>query len=228
MEQQIISALKTLADDTRRKNLQRFFKTGKGEYGEGDMFWGITVPHIHSVVKKYREASFEDIEKLLQNPVHEVRLCALLLLVQKAKHDLEKAYSLYAANIKYINNWDLVDVSAGHIVGAYLEDKDKTILTQLARSQNLWERRIAIIATFYFIVKGKDEETFKIAKILLHDKHDLIHKAVGWMLREVGKRCSQKKEEEFLEKYASAMPRTMFRYAIEHFPEQKRKKYLAK
>lgn len=228
MENQIISALRRFADKKRKDNLQRYFKTGKGEYGEGDIFLGITVPQIRSVAKEFKDTSFQDVERLLCNLEHEIRLCALLILVGKARQDKKKAYEIYISNTRYINNWDLVDLTAPDIVGGYLNGKDKRILEKLAQSNSLWERRIAIMATFYFIKKGQCEDSFKIAQILLYDKHDLIHKAVGWMLREAGKRCSLEKEEDFLKKYASEMPRTMLRYAIEKFSQEKRSQYLKK
>jgi 3-methyladenine DNA glycosylase AlkD len=190
----------------------------------------VTVPEVRSVAKKFFDLPFVDIQKLLQSKIHEERLLALILLVNRFKKASEKErktiYEFYIKNTKYINNWDLVDTSAGYIVGGFLHDKPKTILKKLARSTNLWERRIAIIATFYDIYQGKSEETFKIATILINDEHDLIHKAVGWMLREVGKRCGESIEESFLEKYYRSMPRTMLRYAIERFPKNKRKQYL--
>lgn len=224
--QDILNDLKKLADPERAKNLQRFFKTGKGQYGEGDIFWGITVPNIRKIAKEYYNLKIEDIGVLIQNPVHEIRMTALLILVQIAKTNPLAAYNLYLANTKYINNWDLIDLTAEHVIGAYLDSNDKSILTKLALSKSLWERRIAIMATFHFIKKKQPACTMQLAEIMVNDKHDLIQKAVGWMLREVGKRCSQKIEEKFLVKYAKTMPRTMLRYAIERFPENKRKYYL--
>ena len=210
--------------------LQRFFKTGEGEYGEGDVFLGIRVPVQRQVLKKYLDMDLKDIEFLLRTKIHEYRLIALLILVKKFEEGNEqikkKIFNLYLKNTKYINNWDLVDLSAPHIVGAYLLDKPRNILYKLVKSQSLWERRIAILATFAFIKNNETKDTLKIAQILLKDKHDLIHKAVGWMLRELGKRVSQDIEEKFLKRYYKAMPRTMLRYAIERFEESKRKKYL--
>lgn len=226
LKNNLIKDLKKLANKEQAKNLQRFFKTGIGEYGEGDIFCGIKVPIIRQVAKKYYDLDFKDIESLIKNPVHEVRLAALLILVNKAKLDQRIAYKIYLRNTKYINNWDLVDLTAPQIIGVYLEDKDQSILEELAKSKSIWERRIAMLATFYFIYKGDPKPTLKIAKILVHDQHDLIQKAVGWMLREVGKRCSQEIEEEFLRKYAKTMPRTMLRYAIERFSQEKREYYL--
>jgi len=219
--------LKNKANPKRAKITQRFFKTGPGEYGEGDVFLGIVAPEIRKLVKKYSDLKIKEIIRLLHSKIHEERLTALLIMVKKfqIEKNKEKIYNLYLKNTKYINNWDLVDLSANKIVGDYLLDKPKSILYKLAKSKSIWERRISIIATFNFIKNNEFEETLKIAKILLNDKHDLIHKAVGWMLREIGKR-DLKIEEEFLKKYYPKMPRTMLRYAIEKFPEKKRKQYL--
>ncbi|MCW8988627.1 MAG: DNA alkylation repair protein [Gammaproteobacteria bacterium] len=225
----IVAYLKSLADVEIAENSQRYFKTGKGEYAEGDVFLGIRVPLIRKSVKEYRETSLSEINKLLKSEYHEVRLFSLLLLVyQFSKADRAhkaKIYHLYLKNIKYINNWDLVDSSASYIVGAYLFDKERTELYDLAASKNLWLRRIAIISTAYFISKNDYSDTLKIAKILLNDNEDLIHKAVGWMLREVGKR-DKKVEEKFLNHHYNDMPRTMLRYAIEKFSKEQRKSYL--
>lgn len=226
MKQDILNDLKALSDPKRVAANKWFFKTGIGEYGYGDEFLGIRVPSIRSVVRKYPNCSLNEIETLLHNNFHEVRLCAVLLLVQKYKCDPEGVYAMYLANTKYINNWDLVDSSAGYIVGKYLENKPKSILHKLAKSDSIWERRIAMISTFCYIRKGDDTEAFKIINILLHDKHDLIQKAVGWMLREIGKSCSLKDLEDFLDKNADNMPRTTLRYAIEHFDKSKRLAYL--
>jgi 3-methyladenine DNA glycosylase AlkD len=210
--------------------LARFFKTGKGQYGEGDIFLGITVPNSRIVAKKYKDFSLASIDKLIKSKIHEERLVAVLILVEQYKIGDEKQkeiiYKFYLAHAKNINNWDLVDLSAPRIVGDYLLAREKTILLKLAKSKNLWERRMAIISTFQFIYFGKKEWTFKIAKILLNDKHDLIHKACGWMLREAGKRISEQELEIFLKKNVKNMPRTMLRYAIERLPEKKRKYYL--
>ena len=223
---QIRAELKKYASKEKARILQRFFKTGPGEYAQGDIFWGIAVPDTRKVTAKYSDISFEETESLLKNPIHEARLAALLILVKQSKNDPKAAYEIYLRNTKYINNWDLVDLSAEHVIGAYLEGKDKTILKKLTQSKSLWERRIAIMATFHFIKKREPGLTLEIARNLLEDKEDLIQKAIGWMLREVGKRCSQKIEEDFLEEYANKMPRTMLRYAIERFPEKQRKYYL--
>lgn len=214
---------------TKASVLRKFFKTGPGEYGHGDIFIGVIVPDIRSIAKKYQNLSFPEVLILLKSKIHEERFLALLILVCKyTKADNEtkaKIYKLYLSYTKYINNWDLVDLTARDIIGSFLWDKDKQPLYNLAESKLIWDRRIAIVATYFFIKQGKFNDTLNIAKILLNDKEDLIHKAVGWMLREVGKK-DFKTEEEFLKKYYKIMPRTMLRYAIEHFPEQKRKRYL--
>lgn len=194
------------------------------------MFLGVTVPQIRSVAKKFQDLELSDLQKLLDSEIHEERLLSLIILVSKYRRadSVEKKaiYDFYLANTARVNNWDLVDLSAGYIVGGYLEGKNKGVLAKLAKSKNIWERRIAMISTFRYIVKGESEEALKIAKILIADKHDLIQKAVGWMLREVGKKCSQETEEVFLKKHYRQMPRTMLRYAIERFDEKLRKRYL--
>jgi 3-methyladenine DNA glycosylase AlkD len=209
--------------------LQRFFKTGPGEYGEGDRFVGIRVPALRALVRKHPDVSLDDCAELLRSEVHEERMLALLLLVRRYQRgsaaEREAAYRLYLASTRHINNWDLVDASAEHIVGAELVDRDTAPLEALARSELVWERRIAIIATFHFIKRGEFGPTLRIAGMLLGDRHDLIHKAVGWMLREVGNR-DQAAEEAFLRGRYRRMPRTMLRYAIERFPEPLRKRYL--
>jgi 3-methyladenine DNA glycosylase AlkD len=216
----------------KAENLSRFFKCGQDEYGAGDKFLGIVVPEQRKIVQKYYQiVEIGELEKLLKSEFHEARLTALLMLVEKFVKGDEKIkkqiYKVYLKNTRYINNWDLVDLSAPRIVGGYLLNKDRKILYRLAKSKNLWEKRIAVLATFTFIRIGQFTDVFKISEVLLNDPHDLIHKAVGWMLREVGKR-NIKEEERFLKKYYKTMPRTMLRYAIEKFPEGKRKKYLKK
>lgn len=241
--------IKKVSDTQKAKFFQRFFKTKKGEYGYGDIFAGLTVPQSRVIAKKYKELSLRDIDQLLNSKVHEERLIALFILIDQFKKTNNKKrkeiFDFYLTHTKYINNWDLVDLSADKIVGTYLfavysqgidaivtesiilqEHLHDRILTELAQSSNIWERRISIIATFTFIKSGYFKETLKIAEILLYDKEDLIHKAVGWMLREVGKRVSIEEEEMFLRKHYKSMPRTMLRYAIEKFPEEKRKAYL--
>lgn len=221
--------LKNRADPKKAKILKRFFKTGSREYGEGDIFLGIAVPEIRRLAKKYTTLRLEEVKRLLHSKFHEERLLSLLIMIDKfqSENNKEKIYNLYLKNTKHINNWDLVDLSAYKIVGAYLADKPKDDLYKLAKSNCLWERRISIISTFYFIKNNKFKETFKIAEILLEDDHDLIHKAAGWMLREAGKR-DLKSEKAFLDKYYKKMPRTMLRYAIEKFPEKERARYLLK
>lgn len=218
-----------LADKDKALLLQRFFKTGKGEYAEGDIFLGIVVPKQRALVKKYWNLlDLKDIQELLNSKIHEHRLTALLILVnqyQKHPEKREEIFKLYLANTKNINNWDLVDLSAPNIVGSYLLDKNRSILYNLANSHHLWERRIAVLSTFMFIREKQFGDSLKIAEILLNDKHDLIHKAVGWMLREIGKR-DVKVLESFLKKHHRKMPRTMLRYSIEKFPEGKRKAFL--
>lgn len=212
---------------TKRANINAwFFKTGKGQYGEGDKFLGLSVPQIRSILKQFKNIDLAEISLLLENPYHEVRLFALLALVKQYPSNPEKIYNLYMTKIKYINNWDLVDLSAPYIVGPYLENKSKDILFKLAKSRILWERRISILSTFYYIKTQKPEIALEIAEILINDKHDLIQKAVGWMLREIGKRCSIDIEEKFLDQYAPTMPRTALRYALEHFPGNKRLHYM--
>ncbi|HEX5733345.1 MAG TPA: DNA alkylation repair protein [Blastocatellia bacterium] len=226
---QIRSKLQELKDDQRAQGLRRFFKTGPGEYGEGDVFLGIRVPDLRSLAREHRAARLSEIRQLLKSRFHEERVLALMMLVHaysKGDEDAKKRiYDLYLKSTDYINNWDLVDLSAHHIVGQHLSDRSREPLYRLAKSESLWERRIAIIATAYFIKRGEFKETLKISKLLLSDKEDLIHKAVGWMLREVGKR-DLATEERFLIAHYKRMPRTMLRYAIERFPEPRRQMYL--
>ncbi len=209
--------------------LQRYFKTGPGQYGESDIFRGIRVPVLRKLSGKYRHISLEDADALLHSPYHEDRLLALLILIRKygAADETGRAaiYKLYLGRTTHINNWDLVDLSALHIVGSYLNGRSRKPLYTLARSKNIWERRTAVLATFCFIRKGDFEDSLKIAALLLEDREDLIHKAVGWMLREIGKR-DLAAEEEFLLKHYRQMPRTMLRYAIERFPRDRRLAFL--
>ncbi len=220
-----------LENPTKAQILSGFFKTGKGQYGEGDVFLGITVPLQRKLACKYLNLKMSDIQKLLNSKIHEYRLTALFILIARyQKSNLEtkeKIVNFYLKNLKNINNWDLVDLSAPKILGHYLQDKDKSLLYELAKSNNLWKRRISMLTTYTFIKNKQFDDTLKIAELLLNDKQDLIHKAVGWMLREIGK-IDQKTEEMFLKKYYKIMPRTMLRYAIEKFPEEKRKYYLKK
>jgi 3-methyladenine DNA glycosylase AlkD len=228
----IRAELRSLADPGKAAILMRFFKTGRGEYAEGDRFHGVVVPKIRKIVNNHRNAVREDVLDLLRSAYHEERMTGLLILVEQYKHGDESRkkaiYRLYLANTPHINNWDLVDVTAPHIIGHYLYGKDTSALTKLAKSKSVWERRIAMLSTYHFIAQGSSREALRIAKLLLHDSHDLIHKAVGWMLREVGKRCSVEDECRFLDAHAGLMPRTMLRYAIERFPEDLKSRYMRK
>lgn len=225
----LLSDLHKLKNPKKAKILERFFKTGKGEYGEGDVFLGIIVPEQRNIAKKYKDLSLDNLQELLKSKMHEERLVALLILVQKYQkaNKIDKALivDFYLTNIKYINNWDLVDLSAEKILGEFYLDKEKSNLYKLANSENIWERRIAIMTTFQFIKNNRFDDTLELARRLLKDKHDLIQKATGWMLREIGKR-NQIIEEDFLKKHYKTMPRTMLRYAIERFDERKRRFYL--
>lgn len=223
--QHVLDRLLAIQDKTVAEHSARFFKTGKGEYGEGDLFLGIRVPDIRSIVRKNKDASFDEIAELFVSKYHEARLCAALLCIEHYKQEAKAGYEFYLNHIDAVNNWDLVDSSAPYIIGDYLLDKDKTLLYEFAKSENLWRRRIAIIATFTFIRANRFEDTLKISDILLNDEHDLIHKAVGWMLRELGKR-DQKVLENFLKPRYKKMPRTMLRYAIEKFPKDLYQTYL--
>jgi len=226
---QILKELVELGDPERAQHSQRFFKTGRGEYGAGDIFLGIRVPRLRALAKKFKQAATQDALDLLQSKYHEARLLALFLLVNQYQHadttGKKQIYEHYLSNIEHINNWDLVDSSAAQIVGHYLFHKDAAPLEKLAKSENLWERRVAIIASYHFIRQHEFQVTLKLSEMLLHDKEDLIHKAVGWMLREVGNR-SRPTEVAFLSKNYQTMPRTMLRYAIEKFPERQRQAYL--
>ncbi len=227
--QEVSRILRGLADPAIAKHSQRFFKTGKGEYGEGDKFLGIRVPILRKQAKLYKNLSLTDIKGLMHSPYHEERLCALFMLVEKFSkgnpEERKTIFKLYLKHTKYINNWDLVDSSAHHIVGAYLERKDKQPIYKLAISKNFWERRIAMLSTFHQIKKNDFDDAIRIAEILRRDCEDLIHKAVGWMLREIGNRDIAI-EKAFLKEHYKEMPRTMLRYAIEKFPEPVRKNYL--
>lgn len=225
---EIRSKLKALGDPERAAVSQRFFKTGPGEYGEGDIFLGIRVPDLMKVAKG-AEATIKDALLLLSSPVHEERLVALLILMRLFLEGDEPArngiFNAYLKHARYINSWDLVDLSADKIIGAYLDDRDRTPIYKLAGSRSVWERRMAMIATFRYIKKRDYGDALKVAEMLLYDKDDLIHKATGWMLREIGKR-NMAAEEGFLKAHCKYMPRTMLRYAIERFPEGKRKGYM--
>lgn len=231
MYKQLLCEIQEAADKEKAVNLARFFKTGKGEYGEGDVFLGITVPVQRMIVRKFKELPQSDVAQLLKSKFHERRLIALLILIEQFNRGDDKLkkliFDIYLSNTRFINNWDLVDLSALHIIGAFLLDKDRNILYTLVKSDNLWERRIAILSCFAFIRQNDFDDALHISEILLGDSHDLIHKAVGWMLREIGKR-DLKKEEQFLNKHYRKMPRTMLRYSIERFVENKKAKYMKK
>jgi len=222
--------LRRYASPQKAKVLQSFFKTGRGQYGEGDIFIGVMVPNIRKTARQFSDLETAGILKLLHSKIHEERLLALLIWAMQyengeARHK-RRIFDLYLKNTRWVNNWDLVDLTAPKIVGDFLLDRDKNLLYELAGSDSLWERRIAIVATFAFIRTGRFNETFAIARMLLADKADLIHKASGWMLREVGKREPQA-VTGFLEKYCRVMPRTMLRYAIERLSQNMRRKYMA-
>lgn len=229
----LISEIKENANPEKAKIYQRFFKTGKGEYGEGDIFLGLTMPQQRAIIKKYIDLSFAELQTLLNSKIHEHRMAALLIInnkYKKAKKDnfqKRKIYEFYMKNTRNINNWDLVDLSAPNVPGNFLLKEGSDTLRILAKSDNLWERRIAIVSTATFIRNGKLGETLAISEMLLHDEHDLIHKAVGWMLREVGKK-NKNVLEIFLSSRNKEMPRTMLRYSIEKFPPEERKKWMQK
>lgn len=231
-ENDLRTALRKLSNKKQAVILSKFFKTGPGEYGEGDIFWGIKVPQIRAITRQCLNLPLSELEGLLNDPVHECRLCAALSVVekyQKGNKQIKKTcFRFYLSHLKAINNWDLVDLTAPKIIGDYLYNNphEKKLLTRLVKSKNVWHRRIAVVATYEFIKKGDFSDTFAIVKLLLNDTHDLIHKAIGWMLREVGKR-NRNAEIQFLNEYCTIMPRTALRYAIEHFNEKQRKRYLA-
>ncbi len=226
---EIIGRLEAMGDPERARVSRSFFKTGPGQYGEGDLFVGLTVPQVRTLAKEVHPLPHAEVIRLLHSPLHEARLLALFLLIKA--YDTgdevarERIFTQYLQSTRYINNWDLVDCSAEHIVGAHLWARDRSLLDTLAASDLLWERRISILATFHFIKRGEFNETLRIAERLLGDREDLMHKAVGWMLREVGKR-DLASEEAFLKEHCRGMPRTMLRYAIERFPEPVRQRYL--
>jgi len=229
---QVRRALRQSASPERAANVARFFKTGKGQYSEGDVFIGPTVPEQRLVARQFRDLPLAESDKLLTSRIHEERLTALLILVHQFTNAIddglrERIYRLYLKRLPLINNWDLVDSSAEYIVGGWLADKDRTVLDRFARSKHLWTRRVAMLATFQYIKEGSADDALRIAALLLDDPHDLIHKAVGWMLREVGKRVSPAQLRAFLKAHVTAMPRTALRYAIERFPASERAKWLA-
>ncbi len=222
--------IQALANKEIAKHSLRFFKTSKGEYGYGDVFLGVRTPQIRLIAKKYIDISTVDMKTIIKSKYHEERLLGLIILVNKYskakdEKDRNQLYKIYVSSFKHVNNWDLVDVTCPHVIGKHLMNKERSILYSWAKSEDLWTKRIAIVSTHWFIRKNDLDDTFKIAEILLNDEHDLIHKAVGWMLREAGKRDLEK-EEIFLKKHYKNMPRTMLRYSIEKFPEPKRQKYL--
>lgn len=222
----IIRELQALSSAEKRKILPRFYKTGKGEYGEGDKFLGVVVPNVRVVAKRHKDMPLEEIRALIQSDWHEARLCALLIMVEKAKKADEalrkQLFELYLSVTDRINNWDLVDLSCHIIVGEYLLDKDRTVLYRLAESPLLWDNRIAIVSTYAFIRKGQLEDTYALSDRMMQHPHDLMHKAIGWMLREAGKRDSERLYHYVL-RNRSVMPRTMLRYAIEKFNPEQRK-----
>jgi len=225
LKNKIARELRLLANPEKARGLTRFFKTAPGEYGAGDVFLGIMVPEQRIVAKNNATATLAELQSLLNSKIHEFRLTALLVLVEQAETGSKKIVDFYLKNSNNVNNWDLVDLSAPRILGQYLLERDRKILYKLARSKNLWQKRIAIISTLTFIKQHQFADTIKLAEILLNDEHDLIQKAVGWMLREVGKK-DLKTKLAFLQKFAALMPRTMLRYAIERLPENQRQKFL--
>ena len=216
----ITSELQALSNAEKREIFPKFFKAGKGEYGEGDCFLGVTVPNIRAIAKLHKDISIEEIRELIQSEWHEVRLCALIIMVEKSKKKDEalrkELFNLYLSQTKRINNWDLVDLSCRFIIGEYLLDKSRDILYQLAQSPLLWDNRIAIVSTYAFIRKGQLEDTYALSDLMMHHPHDLMHKAIGWMLREAGKRDSERLYD-YVMSHRADMPRTMLRYAIEKF-----------
>jgi 3-methyladenine DNA glycosylase AlkD len=232
MIEDVLKEIKLRKDPLRARLLSRYFKTGKGQYAEGDIFWGLTVPMSRQIAHKYKDLPIAEIQILLKSKIHEQRLIALLILMYQYKNgsqeEKEKIVKFYLKNTKYINNWDLVDLPCCHILGEYLwEKKDKKILIKLANSKNLWEQRIAMVSTLVFIKNGDMRWTIKLAKKFLNHEHDLMHKATGWALREMGKR-NPSELHKFLQENVSKMPRTMLRYAIEKFPRDVRIAYLKK
>ena len=221
----ITNKLQALSDAEKREIFPKFFKAGKGEYGEGDRFLGVTVPNIRAIAKLHKDISIEEIRELLQSEWHEVRLCALIIMVEKSKKKDEalrkELFNLYLSQTKRINNWDLVDLSCRFIIGEYLLDKSRDILYQLAQSPLLWDNRIAIVSTYAFIRKGQLEDTYALSDLMMHHPHDLMHKAIGWMLRETGKR-NPERLYDYVMNHRADMPRTMLRYAIEKFSPTER------
>ncbi len=223
----IESRLVSRSDEEKKVVLPRFFKTGKGQYGEGDKFIGVTVPNIRAVAKEFKDVDFDVIKELLQSPWHEMRMCALLIIIHNSKKEVSKeTFDFYLSQTKYINNWDLVDLSAPQIVGRYLLNKKRDILYQLAESDLLWDNRIAIVSTLTFIRNNDLDDTYNLSLKMIHHKHDLMHKAIGWMLREAGKRDAERLYK-FMKERKLEMPRTMLRYAIEKFDDTTRKELMS-
>ncbi|MFQ3575203.1 MAG: DNA alkylation repair protein [Cytophagales bacterium] len=226
----LIEALQLLKNDEKALFLKRFFKTGVGEYAEGDIFWGIVMPELRRVANSFENLSLEEIPLLMNNEVHEVRMTASLILtfkMKKAKSEVDKRliFDTYVQQVDGINNWDLVDVTAPHVIGVHLLNKDHDLLFHFAKSENLWKQRIAVVSTLHFIKNKKFETTLTLSALLMNHKHDLMHKAIGWMLREIGKK-DKPTLESFLKVHYSKMPRTMLRYSIERFDEERRQAYL--
>lgn len=221
----ITNKLQALSDAEKREIFPKFFKAGKGEYGEGDRFLGVIVPNIRAIAKQHKDISLAEIQELIQSEWHEVRLCALIIMVEKSKKKDEalrkELFDLYLSQTKHINNWDLVDLSCRFIIGEYLLDKSRDILYQLAQSPLLWDNRIAIVSTYAFIRKGQLEDTYALSDLMMHHPHDLMHKAIGWMLREAGKR-NPERLYDYVMSHRADMPRTMLRYAIEKFSPKER------
>ena len=227
MTTQIYNALVARSDEEKKIVLPRFFKTGKGQYGEGDKFLGVTVPNIREVAKEFKDINFDIIEELIHSPWHEMRMCALLILVNNSKKEVTKdTFDFYLSQTKYINNWDLVDLSAPQIVGKFLLNKKRDLLYQLAESDLLWDNRIAIVSTLTFIRNNDLDDTYQLSLKMMNHKHDLMHKAIGWMLREAGKRDT-KRLYDFIMEYKNIMPRTMLRYSIEKFDKETRKELMS-
>ena len=227
MTTKIHDALVARSDEEKKIVLPRFFKTGKGQYGEGDMFLGVTVPNIREVAKEFKDVNFNVIEELIHSPWHEMRMCALLILVNNSQKEVTKeTFDFYLSQTKYINNWDLVDLSAPQIVGKYLLDKDRDILYKLTERDLLWDNRIAIVSTLTFIRNNDLDDTYKLSFKMMHHRHDLMHKAIGWMLREAGKRDT-KRLYDFVQEHKAIMPRTMLRYSIEKFDKETRKELMS-
>ena len=227
MTTKIHDALVARSDKEKKIVLPRFFKTGKGQYGEGDMFLGVTVPNIREVAEEFKDVNFNVIEELIHSPWHEMRMCALLILVNNSQKEVTKeTFDFYLSQTKYINNWDLVDLSAPQIVGKYLLDKDRDILYKLTESDLLWDNRIAIVSTLTFIRNNDLDDTYKLSLKMMHHRHDLMHKSIGWMLREAGKRDT-KRLYDFVQEHKAIMPRTMLRYSIEKFDKETRKELMS-